>query len=1212
MGGDRASSINIINQLPRLLPGLSAIFFVWILSIIPLNSHAQTDSEYYEISVNLDIQRVGGTEVDAVIQGKEIYLAINHLFDFLKVKNTLSENNETVSGFYISPANKYLIDRSRNTIEIGNKIIDIIPGDLLMTESNLYLKSDYFESAFGLNCIFNFRTLSVRVETDLELPLIREMRQEEIRKNLNRIKGDLEADTTIERRYPMFKFGMADWSAIATEEVNGINDTRLNLSLGSMIAGGEASASITYDSRTPFSEKQQYYLWRYVNNDQRLLRQVKAGKIFTNSLSTIYNPVVGVQLTNTPTTFRRSYGTYKISERTEPGWTVELYVNNVLVDYVTADASGFYSFDVPLIYGNTIVKLKFFGPWGEERTQEKNINIPFNFLPPKKMEYTLSAGFVEDSDFSKFGRANVSYGLSNRITIGAGIEYLSAISANPVMPYVNSSIRITNNLLISGEFVPGIKTGGAITFRLPSNLQLDVKYNLYDENQEAINYNYLEERKIQLSLPVKIGKLSAYNRFSVNQLVLPLSKYTTGEWLFSGSILGINTNLTTYALFIDKTDPYIYSNLSMAIRLPARIIAMPQLQYGYTQKQLLSARLRIEKHLLDRAFLNVSYEKDFRSKMNMAEVGFRYNFSFAQTGVTARRSNNKNTFVQYARGSLIADKSNRYYRAEDKNNVGKGGIIIKPFLDYNSNGRRDPGEEGAPGLNIRANGGRVDKSEKDTIIAILGLEPYTSCFIELDPNSFYNIAWRLPFNTMSVKIDPNVMKSIEIPVAIVGEASGFVRIDRDGEINGLGRIIVNFYNEDQKLVSRTLSEADGYFSNFGLTPGSYYVMPDTAQLVRLGMISDPDSIRFNVDMIIDGDLISGLDFALRMLPPDSIGADTIIPRQPVTRRDTTYMIIHEVVEELMTITEDSWAIQLGAFTVKSNAERLKRRLEGMLGKDAEIVIEGGFHKVRILEIKDREEVDRHLAVLNKNGFSEFWVIRLKAMQQQLVMREVSDTLTSIIETVIDPAAPESIAKMSIKIGAFRNEALAEAILRKLSITIDKKFSIIEEDGFYRIMASDFKTVEELDRAIVSLGMRGIRDMEVAPEPVIVPEVLTDTLPSIEQIHEVTERIVVDSLNILKAEYTKKDIETDLAKETLKMEEPKVSLLVGSFPRRTQALKAKRIIESRLNLQVEIVEQWDLYRVFVRGFFTKEETYKYYPELAGLGYDVISIIDNSGK
>ena len=63
-------------------------------------------------------------------------------------------------------------------------------------------------------------------------------------------------------------------------------------------------------------------------------------------------------------------------------------------------------------------------------------------------------------------------------------------------------------------------------------------------------------------------------------------------------------------------------------------------------------------------------------------------------------------------------------------------------------------------------------------------------------------------------------------------------------------------------------------------------------------------------------------------------------------------------------------------------------------------------------------------------------------------------------------------------------------MRKLSITIDKKFSIIEEDGFFRIMASDFKTVEELDRAIVSLGIRGITDMKYAPEPVIVPEALT--------------------------------------------------------------------------------------------------------------------------
>src|SRR5665811_2592471 len=101
--------------------------------------------------------------------------------------------------------------------------------------------------------------------------------------------------------------------------------------------------------------------------------------------------------TSAPTTFRRSFGSYTLTDKTEPGWIVELYVNNVLVDYVKADASGFFTFEVPIVYGNTQVKLRYYGPWGEERTREQNIIIPYNFLPHKEFEYTVSAGVVEDS-----------------------------------------------------------------------------------------------------------------------------------------------------------------------------------------------------------------------------------------------------------------------------------------------------------------------------------------------------------------------------------------------------------------------------------------------------------------------------------------------------------------------------------------------------------------------------------------------------------------------------------------------------------------------------------------------------------------------------------------------------------------------------------------------------------------------------------------------
>jgi hypothetical protein len=32
-------------------------------------------------------------------------------------------------------------------------------------------------------------------------------------------------------------------------------------------------------------------------------------------------------------------------------------------------------------------------------------------------------------------------------------------------------------------------------------------------------------------------------------------------------------------------------------------------------------------------------------------------------------------------------------------------------------------------------------------------------------------------------------------------------------------------------------------------------------------------------------------------------------------------------------------------------------------------------------------------------------------------------------------------------------------------------------------------------------------------------------------------------------------------------------------------------------------------VIITGFFTREETYKYYPELTGLGYPGITLIEN---
>jgi len=156
------------------------------------------------------------------------------------------------------------------------------------------------------------------------------------------------------------------------------------------------------------------------------------------------------------------------------------------------------------------------------------------------------------------------------------------------------------------------------------------------------------------------------------------------------------------------------------------------------------------------------------------------------------------------------------------------------FLDLNGNGHREKNEPKAKGLQVHINGGRIDGGrieyiEKDTTVRVYDLEPYASYLVSLVGTSFDNISWQLPYKNISVVIDPNLYKRIEVPpnlykrievpVAVVGEAAGMVYLKGSYGQKGQGRIIVNFYRSDSTLVKSTMSEEDGYFSYLGLLPG---------------------------------------------------------------------------------------------------------------------------------------------------------------------------------------------------------------------------------------------------------------------------------------------------------------------------------------------------------------------------------------------------------
>ncbi|HQG08784.1 MAG TPA: hypothetical protein PKX96_08545 [Dysgonamonadaceae bacterium] len=335
---------------------------IWLILFMlnpnPLKICAQ-ENEWEEIPVSVRIERMGAVTLNSLYgyETGSLLLPVTELFNFLQIKAVPSASLDSISGFLIKEENRYLIDNRNKKIFFAGKDYPVNENQLLTMGTDLFMDTRLFGEIFGLDCQFNFRSLSVNIKPSFELPAIREMRLQQYRKNIDQLKGQVQADTTLNQQHNLWRFGMVDWAFNSAQSTASRDNTQLWLRTGAQLLGGEANLQIYHSTTTDFGSRNLDYYWRWVDNEKKAVRQVRAGRIAPSSISSLYDPVDGISVTNASTRYRRSFGEYTITDYTEPGWTVELYVNNVIVDYQTADASGLYTFNVPLVYGSTEVML---------------------------------------------------------------------------------------------------------------------------------------------------------------------------------------------------------------------------------------------------------------------------------------------------------------------------------------------------------------------------------------------------------------------------------------------------------------------------------------------------------------------------------------------------------------------------------------------------------------------------------------------------------------------------------------------------------------------------------------------------------------------------------------------------------------------------------------------------------------------------------------
>ena len=836
-----------------------------------------------EIPVRVLIEGYKLFYIDAIYgNNKQLFVNVEDLFNTLDIQCIAGKDGSSVTGFIEKESQIYSISLKAKEIQVGNKVIHTKNG-LTKEQGALYMEASLFAEAFGITLTFNYRALTILLKSNFELPILKQLRIEKLRKNVSKVKGELLADTIVKRDYHFLKFGNMDYSLGSYQAWNGPTDNRVSLGIGTELLWGEADVSVNYYSQYKFDNRQLFSLWRWVDNDKKVIKQAQLGKISNQTISFINSPIVGGSIRNTPTTIRKASGYHTITDHTEPNWSVELYINNVLVDYTKADASGLYQFKVPNVYGYTTLKLKFFGPMGEERTEERTINVPYTVMPAGEFEYGLSGGMLQDSLSSRYGRAEFNYGVNRILTIGGGAEYLSSIPTNPYIPFGTFTFQPFSKMILVGEYDHGVKARGVMDFYFRKDALLTLDYAKFVEGQLATRFNAPEERKVKLSVPFAVKKTTGFMRLDYTELVYKAFSYNQGNLMVSAYYQQFSANLANQFNWIGNMKPYFISDLALSWRLKKGITIYPSAQYNFTDGQLNTCKLALEKYI-QRGNFSISYQKNLLYNDYFVNVSFRYDLPGARTNLSVSKSQNTTMTSESVQGSVAFGGGNGYAYASNNSSTSKGGLLLYPFLDLNYNGKFDKGEPMVKITNVSIMGGRVIFSEKDQIVRIPDLNAFTTYLVEFQDNDLENIAWRFKKKIYQVLIDPNQFKRVDIPVIAVGEVSGMTYLNKDNVLKGQRRILVKFFKKETKNgesktlsepdattfsrppVAETLSESDGYLYYMGLAPGEYVVRVDPEQLKNLNMTASPAQITIKINPLAEGDVVSGLDFVLNPVP----------------------------------------------------------------------------------------------------------------------------------------------------------------------------------------------------------------------------------------------------------------------------------------------------------------------------------------------------------
>jgi hypothetical protein len=871
---------------------IKAIIFlatVCTLSALTVPSQAQNNqSAGTEVYLSFQYRGVIGRYVTTYYKDQQFYLPVSELFRLLQINNQVDQGSLTISGTYLGETD-YVIDLENQVAQAGDTSIDLRADDFLVKEIDYFIRPAIFEKLFGLKFSTDFNNLTLDLETTDKMPVVAQYEREQERQQLNRQQPLFDREyypLEHDRMYGTIDGAFLDYNISASYSKNSQLFSFSN-ALGMELLGGDVQGSMF----GTFSGQQNTFTtnnlrWRFVDRNTSWFSTGIVGQ--TNSEGIASRPITGAKISNKPIESRRLFDRYPIEGTVPPQSEVELYLNNQLVDYQEADQSGNYRFLVPLTYGSTDYSVRIFTPQGRSIQRSSRIQVPFDYLPPGEVDYTLSGGRLQNPILGSnsrgyVGEASVSTGITNWLTAKASTEYLT--DYHDTMPSFTGTLnaRLFSNYLISANFNSEnfYRLTSSVVYNSGASWSLSYDYNPGDSRIYNVGGS-THQARVSLFTPFQLGSVPLNIRWSSSYR----ERGTTQQLRYRADLntrLGrLNVRLgyqdqqagpfnleTTQAARLTNSYTYSLGRFRDVPNLLRGMFIRGQLTYLPGLDQFEEAEVQLSRDLLDTGRIQLGYGHNFLGDFNSLNLNITVDFNKIRSNTSSRSTNSQFSVTQNIRGSIGYDSYGDQLMLNNRQQVGQSGAAVRLFVDNNNDGTYQDSTDDVitdPAVRLNQAGGRT--KVKNGINYINQLQPYYRYDIEVNKGALSNPLLVPEIENFSIVTDPNQYKTIEIPFYQSGVISGKVERVQDSTRNALSgaRIFLESnYDESSKRESfskelRTFS--DGSFYTYEVPPGKYHLFIDPEQLEFLQAVSKPDTMDITVEAKSQGDFIENLSFTV--------------------------------------------------------------------------------------------------------------------------------------------------------------------------------------------------------------------------------------------------------------------------------------------------------------------------------------------------------------